>query len=93
MAYLAIGTLTMPAAAANIPASVIAHEKQLADARREVGWVPARPSAGFLVLCDLGGDGIDDWALDEGKADCAGAAAIDGGLSRAFRCCRPRRGL
>jgi hypothetical protein len=79
MALIAAGTFPAAAFGSPAPAPIAAYEKQLADACREVGGTPAQPSPGFLVRGDLNGDGIDDWAFDEGKLNCTGAASIYGG--------------
>jgi hypothetical protein len=72
-------TLSVAAFGAYVPASVDAYEKHLTDECREVGGIPAQPDVGFVARGDLNGDGIEDWAFDEGKLNCTGAASIYGG--------------
>lgn len=68
--------ISAPAAGADVPQPVSSYEKGLAAGCREVGGRPAEPSPGFLVRGDLNDDGIEDWAFDEGKFNCTGAASL-----------------
>lgn len=75
---LALGS-SVAAAGIRVPNLVSSYENGLAAQCREVGGTPAEPSPGFLIRGDLNRDGIGDWALDEGKFNCTGAASLYGG--------------
>ena len=79
MTGLAVSAIPATASAVNVPLAVAAYEKQLADACREAGGTPGKPTAAFIAHGDLNGDGIDDWAVDEGGLNCKGAASIFAG--------------
>jgi hypothetical protein len=82
---LMIAVASAASSTAAVPAAVAAYEKGMADQCREVGGKPgpAGAAAGLhpilVVHGDLNGDGIDDWAIDEGAFYCAGAVSIFGG--------------
>lgn len=68
--------LAAPArAAVPVPPQVSAYARQMANTCREAGGKPG-PSPHLAQRGDLNGDGLADWAIDEGGFDCEGAETV-----------------
>lgn len=65
-----------PVPALQLPATVAADLKSIADQCREVGGKPQTANA--VQRADFNGDGKDDFVLDTGSVNCDGAASIYG---------------
>jgi hypothetical protein len=81
IALLGGALLAVPALAAQpvpVPPQVSAYAKQMGDSCRQVGGKPGS-SPHLAQRGDLNGDGIADWAIDEGGFDCEGAASLFSG--------------
>jgi hypothetical protein len=77
--FVALGFLNQPAVAAGpIPQAVAQHAKEMAASCREAGGKPGQ-SPHLAQSADLNGDGIPDFAIDEGGFDCQGAASLFSG--------------
>jgi hypothetical protein len=59
-----------------MPLTIATYEHQLADLCRQLHGMPGVPKDTFVAHGDLNGDGIEDWAFDEGGFNCEGAASI-----------------
>jgi hypothetical protein len=73
VAILALAFSAGSAEASALPDEVQKHIDDMRKSCRELGATPIDPEKGFLVSADLNGDGISDWAIDEGKFQCDGA--------------------
>jgi hypothetical protein len=62
-----------------IPREVAAHIEGMKQSCRQLGGTPIAPKDTFLISADLKGDGLTDWAIDEGSFNCDGAWSIFSG--------------
>lgn len=61
-----------------VPAQVATYARQMAETCQQAGGKPGA-SPNLAQRGDLNGDGITDWAIDEGGFDCEGAPSLFGG--------------